>query len=106
MEAARDVPGLVSRCGRGNAYTVDQLKRAIASAVLNLVEGNGRTSNKERARFFDIAIASIAEAQAAVELLEAFGAVSRKETASISEHLRVGYAMVINLKRSISHPKS
>ena len=65
METAKRVPEIVRRAGRGNSNLVDQFKRALSSGILNLVEGNSRTSAKERARFFDIAIASIAEAAAA-----------------------------------------
>ena len=36
---------------RGHAYLVDQLKRALCSGLLNLVEGNHRRSVKERKRF-------------------------------------------------------
>ena len=100
METAKRVPAIVKRAGRGNANLVDQFKRALSSGILNLVEGNSRTSAKERARFFDIAIASIAEAAAAIEILAAYGAISGEEAGEVSEQLRIGYAMTINLKRA------
>jgi len=37
---------------RGYAFLVDQTKRASSSAVLNLVEGNGRTSPKSPKTIF------------------------------------------------------
>ncbi|MFH1727498.1 MAG: four helix bundle protein [Pseudomonadota bacterium] len=40
---------------------VDQLKRAAVSSVSNLAEGNGKTSLKDRKRFFEISLGSIAE---------------------------------------------
>ena len=100
METAKRVPAIVRRAGRGNSNLVDQFKRALSSGILNLVEGNSRTSAKERARFFDIAIASIAEAATAIEVLAAYGVISEREASEVSEGLRIGYAMMINLKRA------
>ncbi|MBI2091385.1 MAG: four helix bundle protein [Deltaproteobacteria bacterium] len=34
-------------------YLSDQFKRATSSVVLNIAEGNGRLSPKERRRFFN-----------------------------------------------------
>jgi len=101
METAKRVPAIVRRAGRGNSNLVDQFKRALSSGILNLVEGNSRTSAKERARFFDIAIASIAEAATAIDVLAAYGAISESEARGVSESLRIGYAMLISLKRSM-----
>ena len=100
METAKRVPAIVRRAGRGNSNLVDQFKRALSSGILNLVEGNSRTSARERARFFDIAIASIAEAATAIEVLAAYGAISESEARGVSEGMRIGYAMIINLKHA------
>jgi four helix bundle protein len=53
--AAQRVPKLTARWPRGSYYLEDQFKRAVASIALNIAEGNGRTSPKERARFFSFA---------------------------------------------------
>jgi len=47
----------------------DQLTRASASVALNLAEGLGRSSKKDRARFFEIAKASAMECSAVLDLL-------------------------------------
>tara|TARA_Y100000031_G_scaffold109695_1_gene120727 strand:+ start:372 stop:611 length:240 start_codon:yes stop_codon:yes gene_type:complete len=39
----------------------DQLLRASSSVALNLAEGNARRTNKDRLRFFNIALASLRE---------------------------------------------
>jgi four helix bundle protein len=98
---ARRVPSLVARLPRGNAFLADEFKRALASGILNCAEGNSRTSPRERARFFDVAIASVAEAAAAIALMLAFRGIEAEEAAEISESLRVGYAMMIRLKRAM-----
>jgi four helix bundle protein len=55
IEVARCVPGTIGGWPRGHSPLEDQLKRAVASVALNIVEGNERTGEKERARFFSIA---------------------------------------------------
>ena len=99
LALAQRMPKLTARIPRGNWYIVDQLKRALASAILNLAEGNGRTSPKERARFFDISLASIAESASAIDVLEAYCLISRSEAIDFVEELRIAYAMIRNLKK-------
>ena len=45
-----------------------QLSRASSSIALNLAEGAGRLSNKDRARFYQIAFGSLRECQAIIDL--------------------------------------
>jgi four helix bundle protein len=46
-----------------------QLLRAASSVVLNLAEGSARASFRERVRFYDIAMASVRECQAVLDLV-------------------------------------
>lgn len=48
----------------------DQLMRASTSIALNLSEGSAKPSQKERARFYFIALGSLRECQTCFELLE------------------------------------
>ena len=57
------------------AAAKDQLDRAATSIPLNIAEGNGKFSRRDRARFFDIARGSALEAAASLDVL-----VSRKLT--------------------------
>jgi len=57
------------------AAAKDQLDRAARSIPLNIAEGNGKFSKKDRARFFDIARGSALESAASLDVL-----VSRKLT--------------------------
>ncbi len=50
-------------------YLQDQLKRALLSSLLNLAEGTGRSSNKDKAHFYTISRASIYESTAIVNIL-------------------------------------
>ena len=49
----------------------DQMRRAVTSAALNLVEGASRTSYRDYRRFLDTSRASLKEACAALELVHA-----------------------------------
>lgn len=99
LELAKRVPNLVARIPRGEGYLIDQLKRALSSAILNLAEGNGRTSFKERRRFFDIALASIAEVASVLDILVAYRNISTEEDQYFRENLRIAYAMLVKLKK-------
>ena len=99
LEAAKNIPTLTKRLPRGTSYLRDQLERALASAILNLCEGNARRSPKERMRFFDISLASIAEASSAIDIMQAFGYISRNDKIDIQSSLSVSYAMIINLRK-------
>jgi four helix bundle protein len=53
--------------------TRDQLERAGDSVALNIAEGNGKFSRRDRARFFQIAHASALECAACLDLFVARG---------------------------------
>ena len=56
-------------------YLKDQLRRAALSVALNLSEATGKSSKADRRRYFEIAMGSIRELQALVEIeSEAFTA--------------------------------
>lgn len=57
--------------------TRDQLERARDSITLNMAEGNGKFSIKDRARFFQIARGSALECAACLDLFVARGCCER-----------------------------
>ena len=65
------------------SYLKNQLERATASVALNLGEGNARISSKDRQRFFNIAYASLKEAQIALAL----AAVTSPQLLDHADHL-------------------
>jgi len=61
--------GLIEAIPRGYAFLTDQLKRASLSIPLNIAEGYGKRSEKDRARFYDIARGSAHECGAIFDAL-------------------------------------
>src|SRR5438270_12368723 len=65
----------------------DHLDRASTSICLNIAEGNGKYSFKDRARFFDISHGSALECAAGLDVLAAKGKLSFDETRPGKERL-------------------
>jgi four helix bundle protein len=64
---------LYQECSKTNIHGSglrDQLLRASSSVALNLAEGSAKRSPKDRARFYEIALASLREVQAIFDLKE------------------------------------
>ncbi len=99
LDIAKNVPTISKMLPRGTYYIEDQFKRALASAILNLSEGNGRSSAKERRRFFTISLASIAETAASIDIISAYGYLSSETQIDLKNKLRHSYAMIMKLKR-------
>jgi four helix bundle protein len=99
LDFAKKLPDLLKRLPRGNSYLEDQIKRALSSAILNLAEGNGRWSIKERNRFFDISLASIAEVASVMDIFLAYGYISKITNIESKNHLRRVYSLLRKLKQ-------
>ena len=75
----------------------DQLDRASTSIPLNIAEGNGRYSSKDRCRFFDAAHGSALECAAALDVLVAKRKLSRDEIRPGKESLQRIVRMLFGL---------
>jgi len=98
LEVAKWVEDTVAHWPREYGYLVDQLRRAISSATLNLAEGNAKRDKPlERRRFFQISMGSIAEVSACLDLASVFRLISAKEQEEKKEMLRASYCMIRKL---------
>ncbi len=69
LAIAEELARRMTKWPRGHAYLTDQLRRAMYSAVLNLCEGNGKsTQGRDRKNFFRIAMGSLSEVSAYLDL--------------------------------------
>ena len=98
LSVAKRMPELIGSLPRGNYYLEDQLKRALSSTLLNLAEGNGRRSIKERRRFFDIAIGSATEVSSIFDVAIAYGYISKPIYEELQSALLQAVRMLYKLK--------
>ena len=79
----------------GNAK--DQLLRASRAIPLNIAEGNGKATEGDRRRFFEIARGSALECGAIQDVLEVCGALSSQENSDAKKLLDRIVAMLTRL---------
>jgi four helix bundle protein len=75
----------------------DQLDRASTSIPLNIAEGNGKYSPKDRCRFFDIAHGSALECAAGLDVLVAKARLTDDQIRPGKERLQKIVRMLIGL---------
>jgi four helix bundle protein len=75
----------------------NQIDRSSTSIALNIAEGNGKYSNKDRSRYFDIARGSALESAAALDILSAKDLIKPKETETGKIMLKEIVSMLIGL---------
>src|SRR5436853_4283659 len=84
------------------AAAKDQLDRASTSIPLNIAEGNGKFSAKDRSRFFDIANGSALECAAGLDVLVAKRKLTEVLVEPGKDRLVRIVKMLIGLLKSIS----
>ena len=97
LQVVKDVQAVMPAWPRGETEVKDQLKRALTSAVLNLVEGNGRKTAKDRKCFFNRATASLSEASACLELNAIVAPKAQNWTTQQRKALSIAYAQIRRL---------
>jgi four helix bundle protein len=84
----------------------DQLDRASTSIALNIAEGNGKFTEKDRCRFFDIARGSALECAACLDVLAARNVLSQDEIEEAKERLMGIVSMLVGLIKSNSSSRA
>src|SRR5437588_1832313 len=84
------------------AATKDQLDRASTSIPLNIAEGNGKSSAKDRARFLEIARGSARECAAALDVLVARKLATLEQVESAKDNLVRIVQMLMGMLRRFS----
>ena len=85
----------------GRAYLGDQLHRASTSIALNIAEGAGEFSKKDKARFYRMALRSGTECAALVEVYRRLRLGQEKQLLTGREMLLRVVAMLIRLVRTV-----
>src|SRR4029453_18907979 len=84
------------------AAVKDQLDRASTSIPLNIAEGNGKFSPKDRARFFEMARGSALECAACLDVLLVRKLATEEQVVLSKERLARIVQMLIGLLRKFS----
>src|SRR5213078_3056711 len=84
------------------AAAKDQLDRASTSIPLNIAEGNGKFSGKDRARFLEIARGSALECAACLDVLVARKLATPERIESAKENLARIVQMLMGMLRRFS----
>ena len=87
VNLAEDLCKEVAKWPKGYGYLSDQLRRAMASVVLNIAEGNARRSTSERKRFFEVSRASVSEVSSCVDLMRIFSLLTPDRSSSLKDRL-------------------
>ena len=85
-----------------NIAVYNQLDRASTSILLNIAEGNGKFTENDRCRFFDIARGSALECAACLDVLVAKDILNRTGIQEGKETLSAIVSMLVGLIRSNS----
>lgn len=89
--------GIAKSLTGANRHIRDQWLRAAQSIPLNIAEGNGKQSLKDKNRFFEIARGSALECAAIHDLLKAFAAVEEEPNRQGKSQLRRIVSMLTRL---------
>lgn len=93
IKSLGDAMRLLDQLPAGNGHIRDQLKRASSSITLNLAEGSGKMSNKDKLRFYAIARGSAMECAAICDVLKLtepqLSALAEKAKEPLEEIVRI-----------------
>ena len=90
---------IVEGLPRGHAQLGDQLKRAAISIPLNIAEGAGKATERDRRRYFSIARGSAMECAAVIDILRIQGCVDDATSARAKRLLERVVAMLSKMAR-------
>ena len=92
---------VVERLPRGRAYLADQLQRAAISVPLNIAEGAGEFSKKEKARFYRMALRSATECAAILDVCKCLKLTDLQVAASGRDLLLRIVSMLTRMVRTL-----
>ena len=90
----------------GRSYLADQLHRASTSIVLNIAEGAGEFSKKDKARFYRMALRSATECAAVIDVCKCLHIGQESHLLAGREMLLRIVAMLIRLVRRVGESGS
>ena len=83
----KSIYGLLQQIKTADLNLKDQLKRAATSIPLNIAEGNGRATEKDKTRFLIQARGSVFEVGSALDILLTIEAIDKESFTGIKDRL-------------------
>ena len=93
---------IVESLPRGRAYLSDQLQRAAISIALNIAEGAGEFSKKDKARFYRMALRSATECAAILDVCKCLKLANEQNLAEGRELLLRIVSMLTRMVKNIA----
>ena len=92
---------VIEHLPRGRGYLADQLQRAATSIALNIAEGAGEFSKKDKARFYRMALRSGTECAALLDVCRKLKLVDEKAASSGRDLLLRVVSMLTRMSRNL-----
>lgn len=83
-----------------------QIRRAVTSIPINIAEGFGRFSSKEKARFIEIAFGSLTEVSCELELSHELGYITEEQYNEAERQIIIISKQLSKLHKSVSLPQA
>jgi len=100
IEFAAIADTIASHLPRGRSYLADQLQRAAISVALNIAEGAGEFSKREKARLYRIALRSATECAAIIDVSRLLGLNHETELETARQLLLRTVSMLTRMAKS------
>lgn len=97
-----DTYRLIDKFPKTEMYALsDQLRRAIVSVPSNIAEGLGRSSDKEKSHFLDIAYGSLMEAQCQLEIAADLQYITHEELEAMNKKIDEEATIIAGMRKKM-----
>lgn len=101
-ELVKHVYGLLKKFPEEEKYALcNQIRRAVTSIPINIAEGFGRFSSKEKTRFIEISFGSLTETSCELEISYELGYITKEEYEEVEKQIIIISKQFSNLHKSV-----
>ena len=102
-ELVKHVYGLLKKFPEEEKFALcSQIRRAVTSIPINIAEGFGRFSSKEKTRFIEISFGSLTEISCELEISFELGYITKEEYEEAERQMIIISKQLSNLHKSVS----
>lgn len=101
-ELVKHVYGLLKKFPEEEKYALcNQIRKAVTSIPINIAEGFGRFSSKEKTRFIEISFGSLTETSCELEISYELGYITKEEYEEVEKQIIIISKQLSNLYKSV-----